>query len=294
MEKSSFESTQEFFDLWLKTYNATMGRLAEMPALGPAREKHGKTMKGFSNFVNLYTAWMDTNINLQNVFMEAMRRVQEKTAAEMEGEISPENYKDFYKIWIETYSETFKEFLKSGHFASDMGKLMSYFMEFQKYNRELIEENYLKPMNLPTKTEIEEINKELYSLKKTIKELNLSSKSFPTKTDINEVNGELNSLQKTVKELDLKSKSLPTKTDIHEVNRELNSLQKTVKALDLKSKRLPARTEIDEVNKELDSTKLKIEETNRELYSLKEMVIELTSQITEQSKRNDTSEGKEI
>ncbi len=182
MEKSSFESsTQEFFDLWLKTYNATMGRIVEMPAMGPAREKSEKMMKGFSTFVELYTTWMDSNVNFQSVFMEAMRRVHEKTATDMEGEISPEKCKDFYKIWIETYSETFKEFLKSGHFASDMGKLNSYLMEFQKYNREMLEENYLKPMNLPTKTEIDEINKELYYLKKTVKELTSQIKELKEK-----------------------------------------------------------------------------------------------------------------
>jgi hypothetical protein len=178
MEKSSFESTREFFDMWLKVYNTTTGRLIEMPAVGPAREKSEKMMKGFSTFVNLYAAGMDTSSNFQSVFMEAMRKVQEKTATDMEGEISPEKYKDFYKIWIETYSETFKEFLKTGHFASDMGKLNSHLMDFQKYNREMLEENYLKPMNLPTKTEIGEINKELYFLKKTVKELSSQIKEL--------------------------------------------------------------------------------------------------------------------
>ena len=181
MEKSSFESTQEFFDLWLKTYEATMGRLVEMPALGPTREKSEKMMKGFSTSVNLYTAGMDSIANIQSVFMEAMRRVREKTGSGMEREISPEKHKDFYKIWIETYSETFKEFLKSGHFASDMGKLNSHLMDFQKYNRDMLEENYLKPMNLPTKTEIDEINKELYSLKKTVKELTSQIKAIKEK-----------------------------------------------------------------------------------------------------------------
>lgn len=42
MEKPGFESTQEFFDLWLKTYESTYGRLLEMPALGPTREKSEK------------------------------------------------------------------------------------------------------------------------------------------------------------------------------------------------------------------------------------------------------------
>jgi class III poly(R)-hydroxyalkanoic acid synthase PhaE subunit len=181
MEKSSFESSLKFFDMWLKVYSATTGRLVEMPAMGPTREKSEKMMRGFSTFVNLYAAGMDTNSDFQSVFMEAMRRVHEKTATDMEGEISPEKCKDFYKVWIETYSETFKEFLRSGHFASDMGKLNSYLMDFQKYNREMVEENYLKPMNLPTKTEIDEINKELYSLKKTVKELTSQIKELKEK-----------------------------------------------------------------------------------------------------------------
>lgn len=178
MEKSSFESTQEFFDMWLKIYNATTGRLVEMPAMGPTREKSEKMMKGFSTLANLFAAGMDSTANFQSVFMEAMRKVNEKTATDMEGEISPAKCKDFYKIWIETYSETFKEFMKSGHFAADMGKLNSHLMDFQKYSREMLEENCLKPMNLPTKTEIDEINKELYSLKKTVKELTSQIKAI--------------------------------------------------------------------------------------------------------------------
>jgi len=169
--KSSVELTHEFFDMWLKTYESTYGRLLEVPAVGPMREKSEKVMRSFSVSVNLYTAWVESLVNFQNVFVEAMRRTREKMATEMEEEIKPEVYKDFYRVWIETYSETFKEFLKSGHFSSDMGALTSYFMDFQKTNRDLLEENYLKPMSLPTRTEIDEINREVYSLKKAIKDL---------------------------------------------------------------------------------------------------------------------------
>ncbi|MCZ7402346.1 MAG: hypothetical protein O8C61_09000 [Candidatus Methanoperedens sp.] len=171
MEKSNFESTREFYDQWINMYKATMGKLIEMPAVGPAREKSEKMMKGFSTFVNLYAAGMDTSSNLQEVFLEAMQKVQEKISADMDGEINPEKYKEFYDIWIQTYSETFKDFAKSGHFVSDLGRLNANLMDYQKYNRDMLEENYLKPMNLPTKTEIDEINKELYTLKKTVKEL---------------------------------------------------------------------------------------------------------------------------
>lgn len=46
--------------------------------------------------------------------------------------------------------------------------------------QEMLEENYLKPMNLPTKTEIGEINKDL-SLKKTLKELTCQIKALEDK-----------------------------------------------------------------------------------------------------------------
>ncbi len=171
MEKSSVELTHEFFDQWLKTYESTYGRLIEMPAMGPMRERSEKMVRSFSVSVNLYTAWMESLVNFQHIFMEAMRRMREKMTTEMEGEVRPERYRDFYQLWIETYSETFKEFLKSGHFSSDMGRLTSYFVDFQKSNRELVEENVLKPVNLPTRTEIDEMNRELYALKKTTKNL---------------------------------------------------------------------------------------------------------------------------
>ncbi len=171
MDNSVFESNQEFFNLWLKNYNATMGKLTDMPALGPDREKHEMFMKNYSAFTNLNNNLMGSNVDIQTVFMEAMRRLQEKVSTEMSGDISPEKAKDFYKLWIDTYSETFKEFLQSGHYAEDMGTLMSNLMEFRKSNRDLLEQNYLKPMDLPTKSEIDEINKEIYTLKKTIKEL---------------------------------------------------------------------------------------------------------------------------
>jgi hypothetical protein len=171
METTDFKSTQEFFDLWSKTYGATYGKLLEMPAVGPMRERSEKMAKGYSIFSDLYSSWIESYANLQKVFGDARRQTYEKTASEMKGEVGPEKYKEFYHIWMETYSQTFKEFLKSDQFTSDMGSFVAHFMDYQQFNREMLEENYLKPMNMPTKTEVDEIVKEVYLLKRKVKEL---------------------------------------------------------------------------------------------------------------------------
>ncbi len=170
MEETKFESTEEFFEMWVNTYEATFGKLSEMPAVGPLRERSEKMSKGFPLFLNFYSTWMHTVVDFQSISMEAMKRMNAKTIT-IKGETGVQKYKELYNIWIESYSDTFKEFLKSGHFSSDMGKFMSSYLDVQKFNKEIIEENYLKPSNLPTKTEMDEINKELYFIKKQLKEL---------------------------------------------------------------------------------------------------------------------------
>lgn len=170
MDDSNLESTREFFDTWVKTYEATFGKISEIPAMGPLREKSEKMSKGFPLFFSLYSNWMDTVADFQNISIEAMKRMNAKTI-NLEGKAGTESYKEIYNIWMESYSETFKEFLKSGHFSSDMGKFMSSFLDVQKYNREILEENYLKPSNLPTKSDIDELNRELYLLRKQVKDL---------------------------------------------------------------------------------------------------------------------------
>ncbi len=133
-----------------------------MPVMGPSREGADRLRKNFEATINLHAAWAQSIASFQSVFMEATRKTQEKVEKRVAEEgVSPSSYKGYYDLWMETYSETFHEFLKSGHFANDLGKFMSHFMEFQQYNRDMLEENYLKPMNLPTKTEIDEINREL-------------------------------------------------------------------------------------------------------------------------------------
>jgi polyhydroxyalkanoate synthesis regulator phasin len=170
MEETKLESSREFFDMWVKTYEATLGKIAEIPAIGPSREKSEKMSKGLPLYFSLYSTWMDTVVDFQNISMEAMKRMNAKNIS-LEDKTGTENYKELYNVWMESYSETFKEFLKSGHFSSDMGKFMSNFLDVQKFNRDMLEENYLKPSNLPTKSDIDEVNKELYFLKKQLKEL---------------------------------------------------------------------------------------------------------------------------
>ena len=178
MEYPNFDSTREFFNAWSKTFEESFGRLAVMPAVGPSREKYERMMKGFSLYINLYATWMDSLSDINNISLEALSMMRDKTVSLKSG-TGPERSKELYDIWMETYSGVFNEFFRSEHFASDIGKFMSLFADVQRYNKDVIEENVLVPSNLPTKTDIDEINKELYDLRKKVKELSMKLGELP-------------------------------------------------------------------------------------------------------------------
>jgi len=172
MESTDLQASHDFFELWEKAYEATYGRIIEMPAMGPSREGADRLRKNFEATVNLHAAWAQSIASFQSAFAEATRRTQEKVEKQVAEEgASPSSYKEYYDLWMNTYSETFKEFLKSRFFASDLAKLTSNSMDFQKSSRELVEENFLRPANLPTRTEIDDLSKEVYLLKKQVREL---------------------------------------------------------------------------------------------------------------------------
>jgi hypothetical protein len=178
-EGTRIEINHELFDLWLKAFGATYGRLMEVPAMGPMREKIGKLMKESSTSVSYSATMMESLMGFQSVFLQAMIKTQEKMTSriesdmesELEGKPTKETLRDFYNIWFETYSETFKEFLKSEKFASDLSTVLSRSIDFQKNNRTILEEILLKPNDLPTKSEIDDLTKEIYTLKRKMSEL---------------------------------------------------------------------------------------------------------------------------
>lgn len=171
MESSDLQASHDFFEHWLKTYEATYGRIIDMPIMGPSREDAERLRKNFEAAINMHAAWAQSIANYQSAFVEASQKTQEEVEKRFAEGVSPSSYKGYYDLWMETYSETFKEFLKSRFFASDLARLTSNSMDFQKSSRVLIEENLLRPANLPTRTEMDDLSKEVYLLKKQMKEL---------------------------------------------------------------------------------------------------------------------------
>ena len=81
----------------------------------------------------------------------------------------------FKRIWIDIFDNDFTELFDSGKFGENYGKLISKELELTKHWNN-ITNVILQSVNLPSKEEMDEIYKEMHSLKKRIGKLELELK----------------------------------------------------------------------------------------------------------------------
>ena len=88
----------------------------------------------------------------------------------------------FKRIWIDIFDNDFTELFDSGKFGENYGKLISKELELTKHWNN-ITNVILQSVNLPSKEEMDEIYKEMHSLKKRIGKLELELKKKEMKSN---------------------------------------------------------------------------------------------------------------
>ena len=86
-----------------------------------------------------------------------------------------EQIESFKRIWIDIFDNDFTELFDSKKFGENYGKLVSKELELTKHWNN-ITNVVLQSANLPSKEEIDEVYKELHSLKKRVGKLELELK----------------------------------------------------------------------------------------------------------------------
>jgi len=120
-------------------------------------------------FNEYYTEY---NKQLADTWADAQKKVNLK-APEVPQDI--EQIEAFKRIWIDIFDNDFTELFDSGKFGENYGKLVSKELELTKHWNN-ITNVMLQSVNLPSKEEIDEVYKEIHSLKKRVGKLELELK----------------------------------------------------------------------------------------------------------------------
>jgi len=132
-----------------------------------------EVLLGFNQYITEYYK------QLSDTWTDAQKKVNLK-APEVPQDV--EQIEAFKRIWIDIFDNDFTELFDSEKFGKNYGKLVSKELELTKHWNK-ITNVILQSANLPSKEEIDEIYKEMHSLKKRVGKLELELKKKEMKNN---------------------------------------------------------------------------------------------------------------
>ncbi|GAB1542145.1 hypothetical protein NUACC21_48190 [Scytonema sp. NUACC21] len=129
-----------------------------------------KLLQTFDAWVNFNQASFDYLLLLLAVWIKAFEELkQELVYSHNKGE-KLENWQQFLQVWSSIFDQTFAQRFRSEDALQIQGKLVNAAMTWRLHQQQLVE-MFLKMSDQPTRSELDEIHRSLYELRKEVKSM---------------------------------------------------------------------------------------------------------------------------
>ncbi len=164
---------------WTDIIHLMLSKPQALTSIGPMRAFATNSKKITTELIDINEVLLEFNQyiteyykQLSDTWSVAQKKVNLK-APDVPQDV--EQIEAFKRIWIDIFDNDFTELFDSGKFGENYGKLVSKELELTKHWNN-ITNVILQSANLPSKEEIDEIYKEMHSLKKRVGKLELELK----------------------------------------------------------------------------------------------------------------------
>ena len=163
--------------------------LSKLPTVGPNHAYSEEFRSDVQDFVNLGRVLFQLQINLNDYWLmisraslRAQMTISNKSSEKYNSnDGSARSFEIYRKIMIDALEESFTGLFNSSEFAIVYGKLLNNQMDALKLVQTLAEKN-LKVLNLPTRSEMDMLSRDVHDLKKNVHDLR-SKLELLTKND---------------------------------------------------------------------------------------------------------------
>jgi hypothetical protein len=146
----------------------------KLPTIGPmyAFSKdlgaYGNDLINLGKVMTELKAHNDTYWTLVNAaFAKASRMTSERAPKQV---VTKEDFENYRKVMIEAFEDAFTDLFASPEFSVVYGKVFSSQLDFTEAIQSIAEKNF-KALNLPTRSEVDELLKDINELRKSVRGL---------------------------------------------------------------------------------------------------------------------------
>jgi hypothetical protein len=156
----------KMMDFWLEA--------AKLPTIGPLYAFSKDASSSTQELFNLSKTLLESKANadqywvlINSTFAKAYKQTLENSPKKFS---SKQDFETYRKVMIEAFEQTFTELFDSKEFAIVYGKLFSNQLDILKSLQGMAERS-VKVLNLPTRSEVDEILRDIHDLKKSVRDL---------------------------------------------------------------------------------------------------------------------------
>lgn len=155
---------------WEMLYQPTLGNLLQSPSVGPAREFNAKLQKAFEAWTHLYRASIDSQAVLNQIQVRSFEQLmQELVALTQKGE-KVDDWRKFQQMWSRIVDDNYEQTFSQEEYLKIRGQLLNALNFYRLQQQELMELS-METMNMPVRSEVDEIHRNVYELRKEVKSL---------------------------------------------------------------------------------------------------------------------------
>ncbi len=160
----------ELANLYWDIYEKTFGTVLQSPSLGYTREFNNKLFKSFDAWINFYKANFEYQVVLVDVWLKAYEELTRELASFTEKGETLQNWQQFLQVWSSVFDRVFAQTFRSVDALEVQGKFLNSALTYKLHQQQLMEV-FLKMYDLPTRSEVDEIHRSIYEMRKEIKSL---------------------------------------------------------------------------------------------------------------------------
>ncbi len=166
-QQELFENAAErLYSMTLESFEHELRKALRVPALGLTRLYQEKLTRALGKYEDFNKSLSQFMRLFARPFESSLAEFRKLAADPTETYHSP---KELYKRWIKLLENDFMRLYKSPQYLDAMSGALSAYEEFA-HARNTVYEDMLKYLPIPTNTEMDDLYKEIYQLKKRLKE----------------------------------------------------------------------------------------------------------------------------
>ncbi len=178
MKAESTKDTADYYKhlslFWTDLIHLMSSKPQALSSVGPMRNFAENAKKISKELIDANEDLIEFNDSMREYYKqltdtwnEAQKKVNFK-APEIPND--PEQFEAYKRVWLDIFDNDFTELFDSKMFGENYGKLVAKELELTKHSNNIMNV-MLQSANLPNKQEIDEVYKEVYSLRKRISKL---------------------------------------------------------------------------------------------------------------------------